>query len=101
MAFYLAIDIGTEGARAGVFDEAGTRVSTASAPYQTAYPHPGWAEQNPRDWWSATVRASREALEAASVRSVRAVGVATTSSSVVVLDDTGAPIRPALLWMDS
>ncbi|PPG35232.1 sugar kinase [Pseudoclavibacter sp. RFBG4] len=101
MAFYLAIDIGTEGARAGVFDEAGTRVSTASAPYQTAYPHPGWAEQNPRDWWSATVRAAREALETASVRSVRAVGVATTSSSVVVLDDTGAPIRPALLWMDS
>ena len=101
MGTILAIDIGTEGARAGVFDVAGTRLADASAPYLTHYPRPGWAEQNPTDWWRAAVQASRTALSDAGIDRVDAVGVATTASTVVVLDGAGVPIRPALLWMDS
>lgn len=101
MGFILAIDIGTEGARAGVFDQDGRRLADASAPYLTRYPRPGWAEQNPTDWWRAAVQASRRALSDADVDDVDAVGVATTASSVVVLDEKGAPLRPALLWMDA
>jgi len=101
VGFILAIDIGTEGARAGVFDVAGQRLADASAPYLTHYPRPGWAEQNPTDWWRAAVQASRSALSDAGVDEVDAVGVATTASSVVALDAAGAPLRPALLWMDA
>lgn len=101
MGIILAIDIGTEGARAGVFDVAGQRLADASAPYLTHYPRPGWAEQNPTDWWRAAVQASRSALNDAGVDQVDAVGVATTASSMVVLDRDGNPLRPALLWMDS
>lgn len=101
MGIILAIDIGTEGARAGVFDAAGERLADASAPYLTHYPRPGWAEQNPSDWWRATVQAARTALTDAGVDRVDAVGVATTASSVVVLDGDGNSLRPALLWMDS
>lgn len=101
MGFLLAIDIGTEGARAGVFDDAGRRVSDASATYLTSYPRPGWAEQNPIDWWRSAVQASRAALSEAGVSRVDAVGVATTASSVVVLGADGRPLRPAILWMDS
>jgi len=101
VGFILAIDIGTEGARAGVFDVAGTRLADASAPYLTHYPRPGWAEQNPTDWWRAAVQASRSALSDAGVEEVDAVGVATTASSVVALDAHGKPLRPALLWMDA
>lgn len=101
MGIILAIDIGTEGARAGVFDVAGTRLADASAPYLTHYPRPGWAEQNPSDWWRAAVQASRTALSDAGIDQVDAVGVATTASSVVVLDGDGKSLRPALLWMDS
>lgn len=100
MTSYLAIDIGTEGARAGVFAEDGTRLADAASPYATTYPRPGWAEQQPTDWWDAAVAASRAALGEAGVTDVGAIGVATTSSSVVVLDADDAPIRPALLWMD-
>ncbi|RKT35672.1 FGGY-family pentulose kinase [Microbacterium sp. AG1240] len=101
MAFYLAIDIGTEGARAGVFAADGRRLADASASYLTSYPRPGWAEQNPLDWWRSAVQASRSALSEAGVTRVDAVGVATTASSVVVLDVDRRPSRPALLWMDS
>ncbi len=101
MGFSLAIDIGTEGARAGVFDASGTRLGDASAPYVTSYPRPGWAEQNPNDWWRSAVQAARQALADADVTEVDAVGVATTASSVVVLDERGAALRPAILWMDS
>ena len=44
------VDGGTESIRAGVFDLAGTPLSFASHPYPTAFPHPGWAEQDPADW---------------------------------------------------
>lgn len=98
--YFLAIDIGTEGARAGVFDGSGTRVAGASAGYETHYPAPAWAEQDPTDWWRAAVQASRIALAEAGVRMIAAVSVATTASSVVVVDESGLPLRPALLWMD-
>lgn len=101
MGFLLAIDIGTEGARAGVFDDGGRRLADASASYLTSYPRPGWAEQNPLDWWRSAVQAARTALTEASVTRVDAVGVATTASSVVVLGADARPLRPALLWMDS
>ena len=98
--FVLAIDIGTEGARAGVFDETGTRLADASASYPTHFPAPGWAEQHPTDWWAAAVQASRSALAAVGAVRVAAVSVATTASSVVVAGADGEPLRPALLWMD-
>ena len=47
------VDGGTESIRAGVFDLSGTPLSFASQPYPTSFPHPGWAEQDPADWWAA------------------------------------------------
>ncbi|MET0303834.1 MAG: FGGY-family carbohydrate kinase [Microbacteriaceae bacterium] len=101
MTYFLAIDIGTESARAAVFTEEGVRVGDGSATYPTSYPRPGWAEQDPVQWWNSAAEAAREALAQAGTSSVEGIGVATTSSSVVVLDDAGRPLRPALLWMDA
>lgn len=96
----LAIDIGTEGARAGVFDESGVRLADHASRYPTHFPAPGWAEQDPADWWRAAVIAARTALTTAGVTRVDAISVATTASSVVVVDEAGESLRPALLWMD-
>lgn len=101
MTHYLAIDIGTESARAAVFTSDGTRIGEGHGTYATTYPRPGWAEQNPADWWIGAVSASRAALAEAGTDRVTGVSVATTSSSVVFLDVDGRPLRPALLWMDS
>lgn len=101
MAYYLAIDIGTESARAAVFSADGRRVGDGSSSYLTTYPRPGWAEQDPRQWWESAAAASREALRQAGTTIIEGISVATTSSSVVFLDEHSRPLRPALLWMDS
>ncbi len=54
MSLLLALDLGTESIRAGAFDEHGVLVASAQADYPTRFPRPGWAEQSPEDWWSAT-----------------------------------------------
>ena len=98
---YLSIDIGTEGARAAVYRADGVRLGQGHEGYATHYPRPGWAEQDPEEWWRAAVDACRAALVEAGVNRVDGVSGATTASSVVVVDEHGRSLRPALLWMDS
>lgn len=72
--------------------------------YRTTYPRPGWAEQDPEEWWDAVVDATRTLLaepRAAAAGPVVALACATTASTVAVLDEAGRPLRPAILWMDS
>lgn len=101
-ACFLGIDGGTEGVRAGLFDERGNALAYASKPYPTHFPRPGWAEQRPQDWWPALVTAVREAVATARVApdQVRGIAVDATSCSVVALDADAEPVRPALIWMD-
>ncbi|MEV5712077.1 FGGY-family carbohydrate kinase [Actinoallomurus sp. NPDC052274] len=101
MTALLAIDLGTEGARVAVFDADGRVLGTGEHGYPTRYPRPGWAEQDPDDWWRAIVVAARTALTTAGDPEVTGVGLATTASTVVMLDEAGRPLRPAILWMDS
>lgn len=98
----IGVDGGTEGIRAGVFDLEGRALAFASSAYRTDFPHPGWAEQQPRDWWAALGRSVREALEAsgAAPGDIASLAVDTTCCSVVALDAKGEALRPALIWMD-
>lgn len=103
MGILLSIDLGTEGARVGAFTEDGRALGTAHRAYPTRFPRPGWAEQDPRDWWAALCAASRELLAGEPCRgagAVVSVAAATTASTVAVLDAAGEPLRPAILWMD-
>ncbi|PSC72161.1 carbohydrate kinase [Micractinium conductrix] len=101
-SYVIGVDGGTESLRAGVFDAAGTPLSFASAPYPTAFPAPGWAEQRPADWWTALGVAVKEAAASAGVppADIAALCVDTTCCTVVALDEAGQALRPALLWMD-
>ena len=66
---YLGIDVGTGGSRALVMDAGGKVVASASAEHQHfASPKPGWAEQDPRDWWKAGGEAVRKALATSGLR---------------------------------
>lgn len=104
MSTLLALDYGTEGVRAAAYDTEGNGLAESSARYVTTFPAPGHAEQDPEEWWSATVRAVREVVGSPVVRasgSIAGIGLATTASTVVVLGADGRPLRPALLWMDA
>ena len=102
MAYVIGIDGGTESLRAFVFDLAGQPKGTGCARYATRFPSAGQAEQNPEDWWQALGTAVQGAMASAGVSAgeILALGVDATSCSVVVLDETMRPLRPALIWMD-
>jgi ribulose kinase len=98
----IGVDGGTESIRAGVFALDGTALAFASTPYETKFPQPSWAEQNPEDWWCALGQSVREALRISSVRAdeIAAIAIDTTCCSVVALDAQGNALRPAMIWMD-
>lgn len=100
MTALLAIDLGTESARVAVYAQDGTPLGAGESGYPTVFPRPGWAEQDPADWWRAVVHATRAAMASAGSPEIAGVGVATTASTVAVVDAEGRPLRPALLWMD-
>lgn len=100
--YVIGVDGGTESLRAGVFDLSGRPMAMASSAYPTCFPRPGWAEQEPEEWWRALGLAVRDAVARSGVPAgaIAAIAVDTTCCSVVALDGGGRPLRPALIWMD-
>src|SRR5580698_23615 len=102
--WFLGMDVGTSGTRAVLVDEQGRVVSSASeehAPFRT--PHPGWAEQDPEDWWRAALIAIRAAIAAAPEQKQPIYGVGLTGQmhGAVLLDKDGIVLRPSLIWCDT
>jgi xylulokinase len=100
---YLGIDVGTGGTRALVMDTQGQVVASASAEHQHfASPRPGWAEQDPRDWWQACGTAVRKALQWSGIRAedIACVGFSGQMHGAVLLDAEDEVVRPALIWCD-
>ncbi|SDT20367.1 xylulokinase [Actinopolymorpha singaporensis] len=102
----VGVDVGTTGVKAVVADAGGRVLAEAGEEYPTRYVPPHGAEQEPDDWWSATARCVAGALRSAAETSglspaaVECVGVSSQAPSVVVLDRSGVPVGPALLWLD-
>jgi xylulokinase len=100
---YLGIDIGTGGTRALLIDSRGVvRAGCTAAHEQMAMARPLWAEQRPENWWDAAVDAIRGVLAQAGVAGsqVRSIGLSGQMHGLVLLDATGAVIRPSLIWCD-
>ena len=96
---YLGIDIGTSSVKAVIVDDKDTVVAQASAALNVSRPQPGWSEQNPVDWWSATNSAVK-ALPARDRKAVLAVGLSGQMHGATLLDAKDQPLRPAILWND-
>jgi xylulokinase len=91
----VGLDVGTTGLKAVAIDEEGNVLAMAEEPYPLATPQPGWAEQDPEDWW----RAAQRAL-AALGGAPRAIGLSGQMHGLVVLDAADEVLRPAILWND-
>ncbi|HEX5483301.1 MAG TPA: FGGY family carbohydrate kinase, partial [Terriglobia bacterium] len=103
MPYMMGIDVGTTGTRAVIVRDDGHVVSAAIADHQPMrMPKPGWAEQDPEDWWQAAISAARAALAQAALpgTDIAAVGLSGQMHGVALLDKTKAVLRPALIWCD-
>lgn len=96
---FLGIDLGTSSLKALLLDVDGAIVGTGSAAYPVATPQPGWAESEPEQWWEAAGQAVRQAAGPHSAE-VAAIGLSGQMHGVVLSDDIGQPLRPAILWLD-
>ncbi len=102
MAYFLGIDTSTTSSKALLIDESGTVVAVASSPHTLQTPRPLWSEQDPREWWDAVAVSIRSVLEKAGIggEGIAAVGLTGQMHGLVLLDEAGNVLRPAILWND-
>ena len=102
MTLLLGIDLSTTGAKALLIDEEGHVISSATTPLSLSTPHALWSEQNPEDWWKATTTSISRAISDANVSSdsIAAIGLTGQMHGLVLLDQKGDVLRPAILWND-
>ena len=100
--YLLGIDVSTTGAKALVIDAAGNVIASATEEYPLFTPKPLWSEQNPEDWWQGVVKALQRVLAAPGVSAAEIAGIGLTGQmhGMVLLDDAGNVLRPAILWND-
>lgn len=98
--YYIGIDLGTSAVKLLLVNEAGHVCKSVSKDYPLSFPHPGWSEQNPGDWWTAICKGIPELLTNADTSCVRGIGVGGQMHGLVALDPDGEVIRPCILWND-
>lgn len=100
--FLLGIDISTTSAKALLMDDHGFVVATAFTPLTLSTPKPLWSEQNPEEWWSGVIASIQKVFKIAGLdgSSVAAVGLTGQMHGLVLLDQAGRVLRPAILWND-
>ena len=96
----LGLDLGTSSVKALLMDENGDAVGEGSVPYPVRAPRPGWAESSPEEWWAAVLEATEAAVGSRSGE-VAALGLSGQMHGVVLADEGGLPLRPAVLWADA
>lgn len=102
MDYFLGIDTSTTSSKALLIDSHGGVVAVASSPHTLQTPKPLWSEQDPLEWWDAVSASIRSVLEKAGIGGERiaAVGLTGQMHGLVLLDESGNVLRPAILWND-
>lgn len=99
---FLGLDIGTSAVKAVLVDGEQHVLATTEVPLAISRPHPGHSEQDPEEWWQATLAAidALKAQQPAALATVQGLGLSGQMHGAVLLDGAGAVLRPAILWND-
>ncbi|MBR1586644.1 MAG: xylulokinase [Clostridia bacterium] len=97
---YIGVDLGTSAVKLLLVDGEGTIRNSLSKEYPLSFPHPGWSEQEPADWWTACTEGIRELLRGEDASLVAGIGCGGQMHGLVALDGEDRVIRPAILWND-
>ena len=98
--YYIGIDLGTSATKFLLVDSEGAILSSAVKEYPLIFPHPGWSEQEPQEWWGALLSGVTELLTGFDSSLVAGIGVGGQMHGLVTLDSEDNVIRPAILWND-
>lgn len=97
---YIGIDLGTSSVKLLLMDGDGNVKNIVSREYPLYFPHPGWSEQKPEDWYQETITGLKELLEGFDKSQVGGISFGGQMHGLVILDENDAVIRPAILWND-
>jgi xylulokinase len=102
MTYLLGIDIGTSTTKAVLWDAAAAQIVAISTghEYPIHKPQPNYAEQNPDDWWDATVKAVRDVMQQVGKVNIAGISFSGQMHGVVLLDAAQKPLHPAIIWAD-
>jgi xylulokinase len=102
MQYFIGIDSSTTATKALLIDEQGDVVAVAATEYGYETPRPLWSEQDPTLWWDGAANSIRQVLSASGVKAddVHGIGLTGQMHGLVLLDEDGQVLRPAILWND-
>lgn len=98
--FYIGIDLGTSAVKLLLMDSQGKIVNIVSREYPLYFPHPGWSEQKPQDWYEQTILGIEELIQDVDKEQVAGISFGGQMHGLVILDEDDNVIRPAILWND-
>ena len=100
--YLIGIDIGTTNVKSVLFHEDGTKIAESGREYPLYLVKPGWAEQNPEDWWRASVDTIAEVIRISGVdkNAIAGIGVSSQAPTLIPIDKGGKVLRNGLIWMD-
>ena len=97
---YIGIDLGTSAVKLVLMESGGNIQKIVSKEYPLYFPHPGWSEQNPEDWWNAVQEGIRELIQDQEKDQIAGISFGGQMHGLVALDQDDQVIRPAILWND-
>lgn len=97
---YIGVDLGTSAVKLLLMDENGTIHKIVSREYPLYFPHPGWSEQNPEDWFAQSMEGIRELTNECDKSQIQGISFGGQMHGLVVLDEKDRVLRPAILWND-
>ena len=97
---FIGVDLGTSAVKLLLMDENGRIYKVVSKDYPISFPHPGWSEQNPQDWFEKTIEGIKELTAECDKSQVKGISFAGQMHGLVTLDEEDQVIRPAILWND-
>jgi xylulokinase len=100
MGLLLGLDVGTSGCKAVLIAPDGAVRAEAISEYTMHIPRPGWAEQNPEDWWQATISSIKQVLSRSGGEDITGIGLTGQMHGLVLLDEAGKVLRPCIMWND-
>ena len=98
--FYIGIDLGTSSVKLLLMDDNGKVRNIVSREYPLFFPHPGWSEQRPQDWYKESIEGVKELLQGFNAKEVAGISFGGQMHGLVALDEKDEVIRPAILWND-